>query len=192
MQNSDQIYTDFLGQTFKYDPEAENVPTVQITHKDGTIEPIKFKNGGQLRPGKELSKKSLIPGWFESTDKYFVVAADIQGVEDISNPDNLIVCMIIQDGQDVYATFMEGLELKTGKGYISDGYKRVYTKMDQMFWSQFTYKGETHIVKDQFGNIDIEAVRLGKQIGLIRGYIINHPEEDPAGVTLEQAKKWFD
>lgn len=191
VQNSDQIYTDFLGQTFKYDPSAENVPTLQITREDGTVEPIKLKNGAQLRPGKELSEKLLIPDWFQKTDKYFVIAADIKGVVDISNPDNLIVCMIIQDGENAYATFLEGLELKYGKGYLSDGYKRVYNKMDRMFWSSFVYNGKTYVVKDSFGNIDYESVNIGKQIGIRRAYIINHPEEDPTTITIEKATSWF-
>lgn len=191
VQTSDQIYTDFLGQTFKFDPDAENVPTVRITRKDGTVEDIKFKNEGVLKPNNELGKKLLQPGWFEKADKYFVITADETAVQDIKNPDNLVVILIIQDGKDVYASFMEGLELKTNKGYVSDGNKRVFNKMDQMFWSSFVYDGETYIVKDQYGNIDHDALKLGKRIAFRHAYIIEHPEVNSSTVTPELAIQWY-
>ncbi len=179
-----QIYTDFLGQTFKYDPENQEIPDwiAGIKQKDGTIIPIKFKNNGKLKSPAELAKKLLVPGWFENADKYFVITADMTSVVDIKDPDNLVVALILQDGEDCYATFLTGLA-KRNKGYSSNEEKSVRDKMDQMFWSKFTYSGQTYYVKDpQTGEIDIEALRLGRFVSRRNAYLQEHIDVDPASI----------
>jgi len=88
-----------------------------------------LRNNATLKTGYELSKKLLIPGWFEKTEKYFVVTQDERDSKDINDPDNFVVAMIIQDGDVAYATFMEGLKYKTSYGQVSGGYEYLRTKM---------------------------------------------------------------
>lgn len=218
VQNSDQIYTNYLSQTFKYDPYATTPPTVRnvkavrdengnpVLDKNGKpvfeYIPVTFKNNGVLRTGAELSKKLLIPGWFESADKYFIVTADESTVQDIKNPDNLVVCMVIQDGQDVYCTFMEGLEIKINYkgGILSDGVRRVTERMKTMYYSQFTTIGDdyvqtTHVVKNKDGSINKEEVLVGMRIVFVNEYRTKHLGEDLSKLSeqelWEKAMHWY-
>jgi len=52
-----QIYTDFLGQTFKYDPRIDKTPDwiAGIRNEDNTVTPIIFKNNGKLKSPAELA-----------------------------------------------------------------------------------------------------------------------------------------
>lgn len=199
VQSSDQIYVDFLGQTFKYDPEADTTVEIKnvrkITKRDGTVEykdvPIKFKDGGQLRPGNELGKKLLTPGWFESADKYFVITVNERTSANINDPDNFVVCMVIQDGKDVYATFMEGLENKRNDkgGKISYGPERVYKRMDQLFYDPL-YK---ELSSDSYEEAVEKRGRVknARDVIFTDEYIKAHPREDRSKVKIEDVYKWY-
>lgn len=181
----DQIYNDFLGQTFKYDPGSTTTPdwVAGIKEDEHTIVPIKFKNGGKLKSPSELAEKLIIPGWFEKADKYFVITADKTSVVDVKDPDNLVVALIIQDGKDCYATFLTGLA-KRKKGYTKNEEKDLRDRMDRMFWSSFKYNGETYVVKDsETGDIDMAAVDLGKFISRRSAYLQEHMDVDPTTIN---------
>lgn len=180
-----QIYTDFLGQTFKYDPANDKTPdwVAGIRESEDKVIPIKFKNGGKLKSPAELAQKLLIPGWFDRADKYFVITADKTSVVDIKNPDNLVVALILQDGEDCYATFLTGLA-KRKKGYTKDEEKDLRNKMDQMFWSSFKYGGETYVVKDSnTGEINIDNLRLGRFVSRRSAYLQEHMDVDPSTIN---------
>ena len=193
----EQIYTDFLGQTFKYDP-TEDQPAEWITKmtlEDGTEIPIKFKNNGKLKSPSELSKKLIIPGWFDNVDKYFVITAHQDKVVDIKNPDNLVVALILQDGEDVYATFLTGLAVY--KNYDMNGEKDIRQKVDRMFWSSFVYGQDKkrYIVKDKDG-INWDNVRLGQFISRRNAYLQYNISEDPTTLQynkegIEKINKWY-
>lgn len=192
ISDPEQVYTDFLGQTFKYDPEADEAPGWggKITEKDGkTVIPIKFKNGGKLRPNSELAEKLLIPGWFDKADKYFVITADKSSVVDIKNPDNLVVAMIIQDGKDVYATFLTGLA-RRHKGYTLNEEDDLRKKMDRMFWSYFEYgvgkSKRRYVVKDpSTKEINWEAVKQGTFIAQRNAYLQYNIGVDPVSIKYD-------
>lgn len=197
ISDPEQIYTDFLGQTFKYDP-TEDEPAewiTKITLEDGTEVPIKFKNNGKLKSPSELAKKLIIPGWFDNVDKYFVITAHQDKVVDIKNPDNLVVALILQDGEDVYATFLSGLAVY--KNYDMNGEKDIRQKVDRMFWSSFVYGQDKkrYIVKDKDG-INWDNVRLGQFISRRNAYLQYNISEDPTTLQynkegIEKINKWY-
>ena len=187
-----QIYTDFLGQTFKYDPTKNEAPDwiSGIREEDGkTVVPIKFKNGATLKAPSELAEKLLIPGWFDNADKYFVITADKSSVVDIKNPDNLVVAMIIQDGKDAYAVFLTGLANRR-KGYTKNEARDLWNKMDRMFWSSFKYAGETYVVKDQTGETDedtlISNIELGRFVARRSAYLQYNMDVDSASIKNDK------
>ena len=190
-----QIYTDFLGQTFKYDPRIDKTPDwiAGIRNEDNTVTPIIFKNNGKLKSPAELAQKLIIPGWFDKADKYFVITADKTKVVDVKNPDNLVVALILQDGEDVYATFLTGLA--TYKGYDMNGERDIRNKMDQMFWSSFEYSGKKYVVKDETG-IHAENVSFGTFISRRNAYLQYHIGVDPATLKYDDegktiVNKWY-
>lgn len=201
VQKSDEIYTDFLGQTFKYFPDeyyknGEKVkpPVLQnVFMRDGKVvkEPIKLRNNATLKTGFELGKKLLIPGWFEKAEKYFVITQDQSDSEDVNNTDNFVVAMIIQDGDDAYATFMEGLKRKTSYGKLTGGYEYLRAKMQQMFYSYFDYNGKRYFLRDSEGNIIEENHQLGVGIARRRAFILQNPSVDPSTVTIKMANDWY-
>lgn len=219
VQSNDQIYSGYLSQTFKYKntaaddelPEIKNIRIVRDKHgkpilKNGQVqykeEPIKFKNNGVLRSGGQLAKKLLIPGWFNSTDKYFLISADESSVKDIKNPDNLVVMLVIQDGQDVYLTFLTGLETKINRngGILSDGEEEVRNRMKSMYYSSFYTEDSEgnrteHIVKDEYGNIDQAEISVARSIIIKNQYRSAHLEKDFSKTSEQQlwedAVKWY-
>lgn len=76
--------------------------------------------------------------------------------------------MVIQDGNDAYCTFMTGLEIKINKngGVLSNGEKEIRDRMKTMYYSSFYTQDDSgiteHVVKDEYGNIDEDEVRLGR------------------------------
>lgn len=219
VQSSDQIYSEYLHQTFKYKNTAEDDDLVQIKNirivrdaqgnpilKDGQIqykeEPIKFKNNGVLRSGGQLAKKLLIPGWFENADKYFLISADESSVKDIKNPDNLVVMLAIQDGQDVYLTFLTGLETKINRngGILTEGEEDIKNRMKSMYYSSFYTEDSEgnrteHIVKDEYGNIDLEEIKIARFIIIKNQYRSAHLGKDLSNISEQQlwedAVKWY-
>lgn len=190
-----QIYTDFLGQTFKYDPRIDKTPDwiAGIRNEDNTVTPIIFKNNGKLKSPAQLAQKLIIPGWFDKADKYFVITADKTKVVDVKNPDNLVVALILQDGEDVYATFLTGLA--TYKGYDMNGERDIRNKMDQMFWSSFEYSNKKYVVKDEKG-IHAENVSFGTFISRRNAYLQYHIGVDPATLKYDDegktiVNKWY-
>ena len=188
----EQIYTDFLGQTFKYDPTKDEAPDwiCGIREKDGkTVTTIKLKNGATLKAPSELAEKLLIPGWFDNADKYFVITADKSSVVDIKNPDNLVVAIIIQDGKDAYATFLTGLA-RRHKGYTKNEESDTRDKMDRLFWSSFKYDGKTYIVKDPTGKTDedtlISNIELGRFISRRSAYLQYNMDVDSASIKNDK------
>lgn len=101
------ISFNYIDQTFFYMPNEQEPPKLQINGQ-----PVKLLDDAELKSPAELSQKLSQPGWFEKTKKYYVIAGDPR-YGDISNPDSLVVCLIIQDGKNAYATFMRRL----GKNY---------------------------------------------------------------------------
>lgn len=193
ISDPEQIYSDFLGQTFKYDPTKDTAPDWigGIRQEDGkTVIPIKLKNGATLKSPAELAEKLLIPGWFDNAEKYFVITADKSSVVDIKNPDNLVVALIIQDGKDAYATFLTGLAIRR-KGYTKNEERDLRDKMDRMFWSSFTYRENgvtnTYVVKDRTGEIDeeilIKNIELGRFISRRSAYLQYNMDVDPTSIT---------
>ena len=201
VQKSDEIYADFLGQTFKYFPNEKNndgtevkPPTLQnVFVRNGKVikEPIVLRNNAQLGTGYELSKKLLIPGWFEKAEKYFIVTQDERDSKEINDPDNFVVAMIIQDGDVAYATFMEGLKYKTSYGKVSGGYEYLRTKMQQMFYSYFDYNGKRYYLRNEDGSINEQNHELGTNIIRRNEYLYQNPSVDVSKVTTREVNDWY-
>lgn len=192
VNNNNQIYTDFLGQTFKYPPTKSEPPIVanirRIQTESGIEEDVKnviFKNNAKLGSGKELSKKLMIPGWFEKAEKYFVITVN-ENKGSAQNRDDLIVGMAIQDGDDVYMTFLQGLSAKDN----------VFQRMDQMFYSFFEadISGQKQVfyLYDQDKKFNYQNFLYGQFLARRSKYLSFNPGADVSAITETDIKTWYD
>lgn len=100
IQNSDQVKRDFLSQTFFYLNSSEKPPYLRVNGND-------VKLDYDIHSGKELSKRLIEKGWFESTEKFYVVTNSF-GNHQTNDVDGLTVAMVMYDhkNKESYITYM--------------------------------------------------------------------------------------
>lgn len=101
VQNTDQAKRDYLSQTFFYNNrEFEQPPFLR---RDGTDIKLKYK----LHTGRELAQNLAKKGWFESTEKFYVVGNAL-GEGKSNTVDQLTVALVLYDHKNeaAYATFL--------------------------------------------------------------------------------------
>ena len=172
------IAFNYIDQTFFYAPSQQEPPKCQIDGK-----PVKLLDGAELRSPAELAQKLSQPGWFANTKKYYIIAGDF-GHVDMTNPDSLVVCLIIQDGKNAYATFMRSL----GKKYKDESlsiptYDREHDVIEKLRHQQdlpeFVGKEEEAIANRTKAN------KEGKR----RAFLNHNPEV--VNPTEEDINNWY-
>lgn len=174
VQNTRQVKLNWLGFNFAYQPEATDTMELKVGDKD-----VVFRNNGVLRPNGELGQKLLQKGWFEKTDKYFIVCQKNVDQIDLKNPDNFVVGLAIQDGKDVYVVTMKDLSRKvsyTG-GALTTGDTGVYKELDTLY-DLPEYKTK-------------EAYKSSIEYGIVSEYVDSNTNVDPLNVSKEDAYNWF-
>ena len=191
-----EVSFNYIDQTFFYMPEVKDEDTGEMVPNEvvpilqvGKDNPVKLLDGAQLKSPAELSKKLSQNGWFETTKKYYVIAAD-SGHVDMSDPDSLVVAMIIQDGKDAYATFMRSLVVKykdedlklplddiNGKLY---GKRKIVEGLRHQFDLPQYRGGSKQAVKNR-----VDAQKEGRR----RAFLNHNPEV--INPTEEQVNNWY-
>ena len=125
VSTSEQAYVDYLSRTLFYDPSDDTPPILEVA---GT--PIKLLDDATLQSPAELGRRLSKKGWFETTKKYFIIVA--RNHVDMTNPDSLGVCMIIQDGKDAFAVFMRGLAEEYGSDELINRAKPLRNRAEEL------------------------------------------------------------
>lgn len=101
VQNTDQAKRDYLSQTFFYDNSEFKQPP--FLKRDGEYIKLKYK----LHTGGELAQNLAKKGWFESTEKFYVVGNAL-GKGKSNTADQLTVALVLYDHKNeaAYATFL--------------------------------------------------------------------------------------
>lgn len=101
VQNTNQAKRDYLSQTFFYDNSEFKQPP--FLKRDGEDIKLKYK----LHTGGELAQNLAKKGWFESTEKFYVVGNAL-GEGKSNTADQLTVALVLYDHKNkaAYATFL--------------------------------------------------------------------------------------
>ena len=101
VQNTDQAKRDYLSQTFFYNNSEFTQPP--FLKRNGEDIKLKYK----LHTGGELAQNLAKKGWFESTEKFYVVGNAL-GESRSNTVDQLTVALVLYDHKNeaAYATFL--------------------------------------------------------------------------------------
>ena len=114
MNVTDETIGSFVSNTFFYQPNPD------LFEETGEYELMKLTVNGEqvklnkpLASGKHLSEKLSQEGWLQSTKKYYIVTQSQQSEKNTIGDvrDSMTVCLILEDGNNTYATTLRALGL---------------------------------------------------------------------------------
>ena len=114
MNVTDETIGSFISNTFfyKHNPDLDEV-TGEYELMKLTVDGKQVELNKPLASGKQLSEKLSQEGWLQSTKKYYIVTQSQQSEKNTIGDvrDSMTVCLILEDGNNTYATTLRALGL---------------------------------------------------------------------------------